>query len=433
MIAAEPLAAQRLSEAVRDDWGRLISLLVGRFRRLDLAEDALADAVAAAAQHWPDDGVPDNPSAWLLTAARRRALDRLRTEMVAAKVEPQLVNAVRTAEVSQQVIADPGDELTDELLRLVFCCAHPSLDRQVASALTLRLVLGVPTADIARLFLVSESTMAARLTRAKRKIATAGVPFVIPAPDRIADRLDGVAQIAYLAFTAGYAPGTGEVLLRAETSADAIRLARTLLRLLPDSPVLLALLALMLLQHSRRDARTDESGRSILLPDQNRAAWHHDEIAEGISILTDLLKPAKDVNSPEGRSRWFTEYLLQALIAAEHAVAPTAADTHWQRIAGWYAELDELTGSPVVRLNRAVAVAEASGPGYGPVAALAMLEGLDEKIPDSHRLPAIRAELLVRHREVAAAVGQFDLAIARCGNDAERAHLQRRRAALDRT
>lgn len=248
-------AAAELTAVVRDDWGRLISLLVAGFRRLDLAEDALGDAVAAAAAHWPAHGVPANPAGWLLTAARRRALDRLRSEMVAAMVEPLLITDARNAVAGQQIQAYPGDELTDQRLRLVFCCAHPALDPAAASALTLRLVMGVPTSDIARLFLVGESTMAARLTRAKKKIVTAGVPFVLPPPDRIGERVDGIAEIAYLAFTAGYAPGSGPDLVRVEIGAEAIRLVRVLAQLLPSSPVLRALLALLLLQHSRRDAR----------------------------------------------------------------------------------------------------------------------------------------------------------------------------------
>lgn len=425
-----PLAADLLAQVVREDWGRLIALLVSRFRRLDLAEDALADAVASASEHWPAAGAPANPAAWLLTAARHRALDRMRSEMVASRLEPLLAAEARTASAAQRVSANPGDEVTDQQLRLVFCCAHPALDRQGAAALTLRLVLGVPTTDIARLFLVSEPTMAARLTRAKKKIVTAGVPFVVPAPDQIADRLDrldGLAEIAYLAFTAGYAPGTGPDLLRVEL-AEAIRLVQVLLQLLPGSRVLLALLALMLLQHSRRDARTDAAGAAVLLPDQDRQRWHHDEVADAVGILTELLAAEETAGASDTRYR---EYLLQALIAAEHAVAPTSADTDWTGIAGWYLELETLTGSPVVRLNRAVAVAEGVGDGFGPAAALALLAGLDEALPGSHRLPAVRAELLLQSGAPAAAADQFDVAIALCHNEIEVAHLRRRRAQLD--
>lgn len=430
---AEP--AQLLARVVKDEWGRLLSLLVARFRRLDLAEDALADAVAAAAGHWPTDGVPDNPAGWLMTAARRRAFDRLRSEMVASRVAPLLATEVLTAAATQRVSADPGDEVTDQRLRLVFCCAHPALDRQAASALTLRLVLGLPTADIARLFLVPEATMAARLTRAKRKIVAAGVPFDVPPPGRIPERLDGVAEIAYLAFTAGYAPVSGPDLVRAELAAEAIRLVRVLVQLLPGSQVLLALLALMLLQHARRDARVDATGAAVLLADQDRTRWHLDEIAEGIGILMGLLGPdTGGVGRPGGSATAggaaatsrYGEYLLQALIAAEHAVAPTAADTDWARIARWYAELEAITRSPVVRLNRAVAVSEAQG----PAAALDLLDGLDDALAGSHRLPAVRAELLVRSGELTAAAAQFETAISLCRNHIERAHLQRRRAEL---
>ncbi len=420
---AEP--AQLLARVVKDEWGRLLSLLVARFRRLDLAEDALADAVAAAAGHWPTDGVPDNPAGWLMTAARRRAFDRLRSEMVASRVAPLLATEVLTAAATQRVSADPGDEVTDQRLRLVFCCAHPALDRQAASALTLRLVLGLPTADIARLFLVPEATMAARLTRAKRKIVAAGVPFDVPPPGRIPERLDGVAEIAYLAFTAGYAPVSGPDLVRAELAAEAIRLVRVLVQLLPGSPVLLALLALMLLQHARRDARIDASGAAVLLADQDRSRWHYDEIADGIGILMDLLGP--DTGGATGHrsvapTARFREYLLQALIAAEHSFAPTAVDTDWARIARWYAELEAITGSPVVRLNRAVAISEAEGPAAG----LNLLDGLDDALGESHRLPAVRAELLLRSGDLTAAAAHFEEAITLCRNHAERAHLRRR-------
>ncbi len=418
-------------QVVREDWGRLIALLVSRFRRLDLAEDALADAVATASDHWSVDGVPANPAAWLLTAARRRALDRMRSEMVASRLEPLLVADARTAAAAQRVSADPGDEVTDQQLRLVFCCAHPALDRQAAAALTLRVVLGVPTSDIARLFLVSEPMMAARVTRAKKKIVAAGVPFVVPAPDRIAERLDGLADIAYLAFTAGYAPRTGPDLLRVELAAEAIRLVRVLLQLLPGSRVLLALLALLLLQHSRRDARTAADGAAVLLPEQDGRRWHRDEIAEAVGILTELLARKDAASASDVR---YCEYLLQALIAAEHAVEPTTGDTDWSRITGWYTELEVLTGSPAVRLNRAVAVAEGSGVGFGPAVALALLnglDGLDDALAGSHRLPAVRAELLLRSGYAVAAADQFRAAISLCQNDIERAHLAERLAAAD--
>ena len=240
------------------------------------------------------------------------------------------------------------------MLRLVLMCCHPALAPEVASALALRLVVGVPTADIARLFLVPEPTMAARLTRGKRKIVTAGIPFAVPGASALPARLDTVAQTAYLAFTAGYAPGSGPDLLRADLSGQAVRLVRVTLALCPHEPVLQALLALLLLQHSRRDARTDAAGRLVLLPDQDRSRWHHDEVAEAVALLDRM---PSHVTSALAES-----YRLQALVAAEHATAATASDTRWDRICEHYAALVALNPSPAVRLAAAVALAERDGP-----------------------------------------------------------------------
>ncbi len=264
--------------------------------------------------------------------------------------------------------------------------------------------MGVATEDIARLFLVSTPTMAARLTRARKRLATAS--FALPDGEELDARLALAADVAYLAFTAGYAPGSGEDVLRPEAAGEAIRLARVLRELAPGRIDLDALLALMLLQHSRRDARVDADGGLVTLPDQDRSRWHADEIDEAVALLTPW------VHAPA------TAYLLQALIAAEHAVAVTAADTDWVRVADRYRELDELTGSPVVRLNRAVAVAEADGPQAG----LALLDGLD--LP-GHRLPGIRGQLLVRAGQVEEGRRELERAVAAAGNAAERAHLER--------
>jgi len=421
----------------REEWGRLLALLVGQFRRLDLAEDALADAFEAAARTWPPDGIPANPPAWLLTAARRRAVDRLRAEAVAARKEPLLVVDARTQEEAQRAMADPGDQLgalADERLRLVFLCAHPALAPEAAAALTLRLVMGVSTADLARLFLVAEPTMAARLTRARKKLAVAGVAFALPTPERLAERIDVVATVAYLAFTAGYAPGSGPDVVRAELAGEAIRLTRLLRQLLQgyavqppsaatqSAPLLDALLALMLLQHSRREARVDDAGRLVLLPDQDRGRWKRGEIADALGLLAGL------PDDPAVLGRRAAEVRLQALIAAEHAVALRAGDTDWRRIVNRYAALDRLTASPVVRLNRAVAVAEADGPEAG----LALLDGLDEVMPTSHRVSTVRAELLVRAGRAEEAAAAYERAIGLCTNEAERAHLLGRREALGR-
>ncbi len=415
-VGPSPPDDARLDETYRDHWGRLLALLVAQYRRLDLAEDALADAFESATRHWPHDGVPVNPPAWLLTAARRRAIDRLRSEAVAARKEPLLVVDARLQESAQRTMADPGHMLVDERLRLILLCAHPSLDPSAASALTLRLVLGVPTRDIARLFLVTEPAMAARITRARKKIVVSGVPFAVPAPDELPARLELVAQVIYLGFTAGYAPGSGPDLIRTDLAGEAVRLGRLLLELLPGEPLVAALTALMLLQHSRRDARIGDDGMLVLLPDQDRTRWHHDEIAEALDILTPL------VAAEPGHSGWATTYLLQALIAAEHAVAPTSPDTSWERIAQLYAELEAHTDAPVVRLNRAVAVAEIDGPQAG----LDLLVGLDDRLAGNHRLPATRAELLVRLGDPTAASRAFEQAIAWCGNEVERQHLHTR-------
>lgn len=412
------MAVDAIDAAYRQHWGRLVALLVGQYRRLDLAEDALADAFEAAARRWPIVGVPANPPAWLLTAARRRAVDRLRAEAVAVRKEPLLAVDAELEAAASRVMADVGDVVEDDLLRLVLLCAHPTLAPESASALSLRLVVGVPTCDLARLFLVPEATMAARLTRARKRLAAEGADFGIPSPADLPDRLAVVGQVAYLAFTAGYAPGSGRELLRADVAGEAVRLAGVVHDLLPDQPLPTALLALMLLQHSRRDARVDDHGGLVLLPDQDRTRWRREEIAAALELLTPL------VGAPlQGATR---SYFLQALIAAEHAVAATAAETAWGRVAKLYAELEHHTRSPVVRLNRAVAVAEAEGPEAG----LHLLDDLDLPLSGSHRLPAVRAELLVQVGRVPEARAAYELAIALCRNDVERAHLGQRLRAV---
>ncbi|MGL5929120.1 MAG: RNA polymerase sigma factor [Dermatophilaceae bacterium] len=413
MIADDVLAA-----TVREDWGRLVATLLARYRRLDLVEDALADGVEAAARTWSREGVPDNPAGWLYTTAARRLLDRLRTEAVAVRKERLLVvDAQRHGAPS--VMADPGGLVEDDLLRLVLMCCHPAVAPEVACALALRLVVGVPTADIARLFLVSEATMAARLTRGKRKIAAAGIPFAVPGADALPGRLGVVAQTAYLAFTAGYAPGSGPDLLRADLSGTAVRLVRVASALRPEEPVLRALLALVLLQHSRRDARADDAGRLVLLPDQDRSRWHRDEIEEGSRVLASV---------PAGGTPLTESYRLQAVVAAEHATAHLAEETRWDRICDAYTTLAEVNPSPSVRLALAVAVAERDG----ATAGLAVLAGLDEPLARSHRLPAVRAELLLRTGDTAAAAFAYDRAIALCRNGVERVHLEERRATVIR-
>ena len=389
-------------QALRDEWGRLLALLVAQFRRLDLAEDGLAEAFEQAVRHWPVQGPPANPAGWLLTTARNRITDKLRSEAVLAR---KMVLLAVDAQLAEQAATD---EIIDERLRLVLLCAHPRLSREAAAALTLRLVLGVSTEEVAHLFLVETPTMAARLTRAKRRLA--GERFAIP--DDLADRVDVVAEVAYLAFTAGYAPGAGPELLRVEQAGEAIRLVRVLRDLLPSPHAELdALLALMLLQHSRRDARVTSTGRLLLLADQDRALWHRGEIGEALALLRPL------VHAPPA------PYLVQALIAAEHAIAPSAEQTAWDRIVARYDELLALRDTAVVRLNRAVALAERDGPDAG----LAALAGV--ALP-GHRLPAVRAELLARAGRAEEARTTFDQAIALCHNQVERDFLVTRRATI---
>jgi RNA polymerase sigma-70 factor (ECF subfamily) len=425
-VSGQPVASAAVEQAWRTEWGRLLALLVGRFRDVDLAEDALADAFEAATRTWPDDGVPTNPAAWLLTTARRRALDRLRGADTARRKLPLLVvDHLRTEERTQgeeamDMALDDLDGVGDDELKLLFLTCHPALAPESQAALALRLVLGVPTAEVARLFLLPEPTMAARITRAKKKIATAGLPFAMPEAEALTGRVAVVEQATYLCFTAGYQPGSGASLVRTDLSGEAIRLARLLALLLSRRgevpPSVVALLALMLLQHSRRDARVGPGGGLVLLADQDRARWHHDEIEEGLALLA-RLRPT------QGRAE---ELRLQAVIASRHATAVHPDDTDWGAIASDYLRLERLTGSPVVRLNRVVAVAEADGPRAG----LALLEGLDEALPLSHRVPAVRGELLARAGDVDAARAQLELAIARCSNDVEITHLRARLADL---
>ena len=406
-----------LERVVREDWGRLTSLLLARYRRLDLVEDALGDAVEAAARRWRSDAPPDNPAAWLLTTARRRVLDRLRAESMAHRKAPLLVTDAERRQENEGTMADPGGLVEDDVLRLVLMCTHPALAPETASALALRLVLGVSTHDIARLFLVPEPTVAARITRAKKKIVAAGIPFAIPATDVLPQRLETVAQTAYLAFTAGYAPGSGPDLLRADLAGEAIRLVRVVHDVRPGAPATVALLALMQLQHSRRDARVGDDGRLVLLAEQDRRRWRRDEIDQALALLADpvLTGPITPLAA---------SYTVQARIAAEHANAASPEETPWGRIVGHYDLLLRLTSSPSAQLARAVAVAEASGPQAG----LAALEAID--IPGSHRVAAVRAELLSRCGQATAARAAYDQAIAACRNDPERAHLLERQRAL---
>jgi RNA polymerase sigma-70 factor (ECF subfamily) len=385
-----------LEQVFRDEWGRVVAALIGFLGDFDLAEEAAQEAFAIAADRWPRDGTPDNPRAWLMTTARNRAIDRLRRDRtLAAKV--QLLDAPDRTE-------DDVDEtmIKDERLELIFTCCHPALALDAQVALTLRTLGGLTTDEIARAFLVPEPTMAKRLTRAKRKIKAAGIPFRVPPAHLLPDRLAAVLAVVYLIFNEGYG-GRGDL------ASEAIRLGRALAELMPDEPEVQALLALMLLTDARRDARF-ANGTIVLLHDQDRSRWDLEEIDEGRATLDRGLALG-------GRG----PYLLQAAIAALHVDDPP----DWPQIAALYGELARLTGSPVVELNRAVAIAEAGDVG----AALALVDRLD--LDEYHYLHATRGALLRRLDRKDEARSAYRRALELVHSDAERHFLERRLAELE--
>jgi RNA polymerase sigma-70 factor, ECF subfamily len=417
--------AAAVAAAHRRSWGRLLGLLARHFRDLDVAEECLADAFARAVERWPADGVPAEPEAWLLTVARRRGLDLLRHEQVRARKLPLLVvdGDADVPDPAQEVVEvdEAASTLTDERLRLLFTCCHPALALPARVGLTLRYVAGLSTAEIAHAFLVTEPTMAARLTRAKRKIASAGIPYRVPGDAELPDRLAGVLAVVYLVFNQGYVASSGAELIRADLCAEGVRLARVLAEFMPDEPEALGLAALLLLHDARRPARAGARGELVLLAEQDRSRWDRAQIDEGVALLRRAVRRVAATGSA-GR------YVLEAAVAAEHGRARRAEDTDWAAISGLYADLEELTGSPVVRLNRAVAVAEAAGPAAG----LALLEGLDGPLRDYHLLPAVRADLLRRLGRRDEAAADYRRALALTASEAERDLLRRRLAELDR-
>ncbi|GAA3727749.1 sigma-70 family RNA polymerase sigma factor [Plantactinospora mayteni] len=386
-------------------------MLVRELRSFELAEDALQDAFAAAASRWPEDGIPDQPAGWLRAVARRRALDFRRREATRARYLP-LLAVDETIGVPD---LDDAAPIADDRLQLIFTCCHPAVTVEAQVALTLRYVAGLTTGEIARLFLVPKTTMAARLTRAKKKIAEAGIPFRVPDEAELPSRISSVLATIYLIFTEGYRATAGTELIREDLAAEAIRLGRLLHELIRPEPEVAALLALMVLQHARRHTRVVD-GRLVRLADQVRSRWRWDEIAEGLEVL--------DRHRPDGQPG---RYRLQALIAAAHAVALHPDQTAWPAIAELYEDLERLTGSPVVRLNRAVAVAETAG----PEDALALLDGLDQHLPLNHQLHATRAELLRWMGRNAAALPEYDRAIELAGTEVERNFLLARRREVE--
>ena len=399
----------------RREWARVVASLARSYGDLDLAEDAAAEAFAVALERWARTGVPDNPGAWLLTTARNKAVDRLRRDATRDDrhaAAHQLLEA-RAADSDDMPDTGPVD---DDRLRLVFTCCHPALAPEARVALTLRLIAGLTTAEVARAFLVPEPTMAQRLVRAKKKIAAARIPYRVPAPPELPDRLSAVLRVVYLVFREGYAPSGGEELVRAPLRDEAVRLARLLAELLPDEGEAIGLLGLLVLHDSRRATRVDDQGDLVLLADQDRTRWDRDAVREGVALAARALH--------RGRR----SYALQAGIAACHAAAPSASDTDWRAIASLYGELTRIDPSPAVELNRAVAVAEVEGPAAG-LALVDALGGTDAGASlarTSHLFHAARGDLLRRLDRRAEAVGAYTDALARNPTAPERRFLSRR-------
>ena len=410
MSADDARALARIDEVYRQEFGRVVAALARRFGDLELAEEMAQEAFAEAVRRWPADGVPPNPAGWLTVTARNRALDRLRRESTrqARHQEAEMLHAP----------ADPDDpdgagtSIPDERLRLFFTCCHPAIAPAAQVALTLRLLGGLTVPEVAAAFLVPERTMAQRITRAKRKIAAARIPYRVPRDAELPERLGGVLATIYLVFNEGYLPRTGDTAVRTDLCGEAIRLARTVHALMPDEPEATGLLALLLLVDARRGARVVD-GRLVPLEEQERDRWDAELVAEGHALVRDCLRR----NRPG-------HYQLLAAVQAVHADAATYADTDWSQVVALYDQLAAIAPSPVVAMNRAIAIGELRGPGAG----LDLLDGLD--LDGYHLFHAARAELLARLGRAPEAAAAFEQALARTTNGAERELLLRLRDAL---
>ncbi len=404
-----------IAAAHRSDWAGMLAATVRIARDLDLAEECVQEAYAAAMKTWVRAGIPDNPAAWLTTAARRRAIDAIRRDKALRSRLPLLVEPDEalddvTMDEPTDTGEDPGDVLPDERLRLIFTCCHPALAQEAQVALTLRLVCGIPSPDIARAFLVSETTMAARITRAKKKISAARIPYRVPRPAELPDRLRAVLAVIHLLFTTGHTAPSGPSLVRPELADRAMHLARMLSTLMPDEAEVRGLVALLLVTDARRATRADASGRLVLLKDQDRSQWDQSALAEAHDIIVGCLR-----GGPPRR------YVLQAAIASLYAEAPSYDQTDWGQIVALYDKLLEVWPSPVVALNRAVPLSMMAG----PQTALAAIEELerDGRLSGYHYLPAVKADLLSRLGRTSQAAAAYRQALALAANETERAFL----------
>src|ERR1051325_7902242 len=404
-------ANETVDQVYRSDWGRIVATLIGAYGDFDLAEDAAQEAFAAAVNQWPNEGIPDSPAAWIIQTARHKIIDRLRRRQRFEEKVESYKYAIPT--ITEQPPLEIG-EIRDDRLRLIFTCCHPALAQEAQVALTLRTLCGLETDEIARAFLVPSATMAQRLVRAKSKIRTAGIPYVVPGTEVMAGRLDAVLTVIYLVFNEGYAATRGAPLIRADLCAEAIRLGRLVRTLLEPNPPAeaTALVALMLLHDSRREARLDEAGDLVVLEEQDRNRWNQEHIAEALTLVDEALSGAPG------------PFALEASIAAEHCKASRAEDTNWRRIVVLYDLLQQLLPSPVVALNRAVAIAMARGPRAG----LAIIDELatSGELDDYHLLHAARADMLRRLGANTEAAESYELALNLAANDSERRFLERR-------
>jgi RNA polymerase sigma-70 factor, ECF subfamily len=407
-------ATLAIEEAFTEEWGRIVAALIRRTRDWDLAEDCAQQAFAEAARRWPGEGVPRQPGAWLMTVARNRAIDRLRYERM-RDARLREAAALIDDRSEDEEAAELGDDsgIEDERLRLMFTCCHPAILLEGRVALTLRALAGLTTTEIANAFVIPEPTMAKRLVRAKHKIEHAGIPYRVPPAHLLPERTSGLLAVLYLMFNEGYAASTGDELIRVDLCAEAIRLARLLNRLMPDEPETGGLLALLLFQHSRREARTDPAGDVITLEDQDRSRWKRSEIDQANAILDVAV-----------RGNAIGPYQVQALIAACHANAPHAGAIDWPRIADLYERLLEVTANPLVKLNHAVAVGMATGP-EDALALVGQLEASGD-LRDYHLLHATRADFLRRLGRNSEAADGYRAALDLARTEPERRYLIKR-------